>query len=185
MLLWAMVLRNPWLLAVAIMSLLYSAGIAAWDEDRDLAARFGQSWRDYKGAVKGWRARWRPYHVGQPARLYIARTCCVCSEIRQWIEGSLSDRPRTDRRGDASRRLDPSPSLRPGGWDTCGRRRACVRTRSRALELCLGVLRIYLEAARGPSGLATPDGRFGLWSAIGFGDLRTASYRRQMSSSRS
>ncbi|HEY4049810.1 MAG TPA: methyltransferase [Acidobacteriaceae bacterium] len=84
--LWALLLRNPWLVLAAAMSTLYSAGIAHWDEDRDLAARFGEPWKHYRIAVPSWRLRWRPYHAGLPARLYIARTCGPCSEIRQWIE---------------------------------------------------------------------------------------------------
>jgi protein-S-isoprenylcysteine O-methyltransferase Ste14 len=86
MLLWALLLRNPWLVLAAVMSTLYSAGIAHWDEDRDLHARFQGLWQDYRKAVPGWRFRWCPYHAGAPARLYIARTCDSCSEIRRWIE---------------------------------------------------------------------------------------------------
>jgi len=86
MLLWALLLRNPWLVLAAVMATLYSAGIAHWDEERDLQVRFQESWRDYRGSVPGWRFLWRPYHAGAPARLYIARTCDACSEIRRWIE---------------------------------------------------------------------------------------------------
>ena len=86
MFLWALLLRNPWLIVAAAMSTLYSAGIAHWDEDRDLAVRFGDRWQQYRAAVPAWRLRWRPYHAGPPARLYIARTCDPCTEIRQWIE---------------------------------------------------------------------------------------------------
>lgn len=86
MLLWAWLLRNPWLVLAAAMSTLYSAGIAHWDEERDLQARFHESWQEYRVAVPGWRFRWRPYHAGPPARLYMARTCESCSEIRRWME---------------------------------------------------------------------------------------------------
>jgi protein-S-isoprenylcysteine O-methyltransferase Ste14 len=86
MLLWAALLRNPWLVLGAAMSVLYSAGLARWDEERDLAARFGEPWQHYRTAVPVWRLRWRPYHAGSPARLYIARFCDPCSEVRQWIE---------------------------------------------------------------------------------------------------
>jgi protein-S-isoprenylcysteine O-methyltransferase Ste14 len=86
MLLWALLLRNPWLVLAAAMSTFYSAGIAHWDEDHDLAARFRESWQHYRTAVPAWRFRWRPYHAGLPARLYFARSCDPCSEIRRWIE---------------------------------------------------------------------------------------------------
>ncbi len=86
MLLWAAMLHNLWVLLAACMSILYSAGIAEWDEGRDLVDRFGDNWRRYHDAVPGWRVRWLPYHSGAPARLYIARTCGPCSELRTWIE---------------------------------------------------------------------------------------------------
>jgi protein-S-isoprenylcysteine O-methyltransferase Ste14 len=86
LLLWALLLRNPWLVVAAAMSTLYSAGIAHWDEERDLQARFQGQWENYRGGVPSWRFRWRPYHAGPPARLYIARTCESCSEIRRWME---------------------------------------------------------------------------------------------------
>jgi protein-S-isoprenylcysteine O-methyltransferase Ste14 len=86
MLLWACLLRSPWLVLAALLSTLYSVGIAHWDEDIDLTARFGECWRQYRAAVPAWRLKWRPYHSGPPARLYIARNCGPCSDIRRWIE---------------------------------------------------------------------------------------------------
>jgi protein-S-isoprenylcysteine O-methyltransferase Ste14 len=86
MLLWAAVLRSPWLVVAAVVAALYSAGIAHWDEERDLADRFGDPWRSYRKFVPNWRLRWRPYHHGPDATLYIARSCGPCSEIRRWIE---------------------------------------------------------------------------------------------------
>jgi protein-S-isoprenylcysteine O-methyltransferase Ste14 len=85
MLLWAAILRNAWLLIPALVSIVYSAGIADWDEAADLAERFGQPWRAYRGQVRNWLPRWRPYHAGPPARLYIAATCGPCTEVRAWI----------------------------------------------------------------------------------------------------
>jgi len=83
---WALTLRNAWLLGAAAIALAYSAGIAAWDEGQDLEARFGDAWTAYRRAVKNWLPRWRPYHAGPPARLYIAAACEPCSELRMWIE---------------------------------------------------------------------------------------------------
>jgi protein-S-isoprenylcysteine O-methyltransferase Ste14 len=86
MFLWAVLLRNPWFVLAAVVSAVYSAGIAHWDEGRDLVERFGERWQHYRAEVPEWRLRWRPYHAGPPARLYIARTCGPCREIRDWIE---------------------------------------------------------------------------------------------------
>jgi hypothetical protein len=86
MLVWAAMLRNAWLLAPPIVAIVYSAGIAAWDEGDDLGRRFGQPWLFYRMFVRNWRPRWRPYHAGQQARLYIASSCGPCSQVRAWIE---------------------------------------------------------------------------------------------------
>jgi protein-S-isoprenylcysteine O-methyltransferase Ste14 len=87
--LWSLILRNPWLILAAAVSTIYSAGIAHWDEERDLAARYGTAWQYYRAAVPVWRLRWRPFHAAPPvqtARLYIAATCGPCRAVRQWIE---------------------------------------------------------------------------------------------------
>jgi len=86
MLLWAGMLHNVWLLLAAVTSIVYSAGIANWDEGGDLTSRFGVDWQHYREAVPAWRVRWRPYIGGAPARLYIASTCGPCSQLRRWIE---------------------------------------------------------------------------------------------------
>lgn len=86
MLAWAALLRNGWLAAAGAVSITYSAGIAEWDERQDLEERFGEAWKKYRASVRNWRLRWRPYHAGQPARLYMAATCGPCSELRRWIE---------------------------------------------------------------------------------------------------
>jgi protein-S-isoprenylcysteine O-methyltransferase Ste14 len=82
----ALLLRNGWLLLAAAISLIYSAGIAEWDEHQDLAARFGADWRQYRKRVRSWLLRWRPYHLGAPAQIYVAASCGPCSELRSWIE---------------------------------------------------------------------------------------------------
>jgi hypothetical protein len=86
MLLWAALLGNPWLLLAPAVSVVYSAGIARWDERADLAARFGNPWREYRREVRDWLPLLTPYHQGAPARLYIAVTCGPCSELQRWIE---------------------------------------------------------------------------------------------------
>ena len=83
---WAGMLRNGWLVVSTILSVAYSAGIANWDEKDDLRQRFGEEWLDYRSVVRNWFPRWKPYHSGPPARLYIARTCEPCSRIGAWLQ---------------------------------------------------------------------------------------------------
>jgi protein-S-isoprenylcysteine O-methyltransferase Ste14 len=83
---WAGLLHNGWLVSAAAMSAIYSAGIADWDERRDLRLRFGDQWQEYRAQVRNWFPRWRPFHTGTPATLYIAASCSPCSELRQWLE---------------------------------------------------------------------------------------------------
>jgi protein-S-isoprenylcysteine O-methyltransferase Ste14 len=80
---WAGMLRSGWM---AVAAVVYSAGIAEWDEGQDLAERFGAEWREYRSAVRNWWPRWRPYCAGGAARIYIAASCGPCSELRMWLE---------------------------------------------------------------------------------------------------
>jgi protein-S-isoprenylcysteine O-methyltransferase Ste14 len=89
MLLWAALLRNGWLLLAALLAIVYSAGIAEWDEGQDLANRFGLQWRQYRAQVRSWIPRWTPYHAGPPARLYVAATCSPCTELRAWLQARI------------------------------------------------------------------------------------------------
>jgi protein-S-isoprenylcysteine O-methyltransferase Ste14 len=82
---WAAVLRNSWLLLIPLTCVVYSAGIARWDEGEDMDSRFGESWRRYRAHVRDWIPRWRPHHVGNPAQLYMAAGCAPCSELWRWI----------------------------------------------------------------------------------------------------
>ena len=86
MLLWAGMLGSAWLLIPAAICVVYSAGLAEWDESDDLAQRFGDKWLDYRHEVKNWRPRWIPFVAGPVSTLYIARTCGPCSEVRSWFE---------------------------------------------------------------------------------------------------
>jgi len=85
-LLWALLLRCPWLLLEPAIAVVYSAGIARWDERQDLAARFGEPWRKYRREVHDWLPRLRPHHAGPPARLYMATACAPCNQLQRWIE---------------------------------------------------------------------------------------------------
>jgi hypothetical protein len=77
------------------MAIIYSAGIAAWDEGRDLRARFGDRWIAYRREVRPWWPRWRPFteadSVSGPGsrpypRLYVAASCGQCSTIGRWLQ---------------------------------------------------------------------------------------------------
>jgi protein-S-isoprenylcysteine O-methyltransferase Ste14 len=83
---WAVLTGAGWLLAAAAMSVVYAAGLAAWDEGEDLRARFGGRWDAYRAAVRAWLPRWRPWHPSldggeEPARLYVSAGCGTCSEM--------------------------------------------------------------------------------------------------------
>jgi protein-S-isoprenylcysteine O-methyltransferase Ste14 len=86
MLLWAALLRSGWMAAAAGMSVVYSAGLAEWDEAEELKHRFGEEWMSYRSHVRNWWPRWRPYYAGAASRLYMAETCGPCSELRSWLE---------------------------------------------------------------------------------------------------
>ena len=83
----ALVLRSPWVGAAAFMAWAFGAGLAAWDERRDMPARFGSAWQEYHRAVRAWVPRWRPWRPGSlpPARLYVAAGCDICSQLGAWI----------------------------------------------------------------------------------------------------
>ena len=81
-------LHNWWIAGASVMVVIYGSGFAAWDEERDLAGRFGDRWKAYRREVHNWRPRWRPYVAedAEPARLYVAFTCGKCSEVGAWVQ---------------------------------------------------------------------------------------------------
>jgi protein-S-isoprenylcysteine O-methyltransferase Ste14 len=78
-------LKLPWLLLGSLVSIVYSAGLAHWDEDSDLRERYGQSFLDYRRQVRNWLPRWRPA-VSQPARIYLAEDCFKCSQMAAFLK---------------------------------------------------------------------------------------------------
>ena len=100
----AIMLRSLWLVAAAVMSAVYSAGLAHWHEEAELAQRFSPSangdageessataqsqvnWTTYRAAVPIWKVRWRPFTAGPPAVLYVAATCQTCRGVRAFLE---------------------------------------------------------------------------------------------------
>jgi protein-S-isoprenylcysteine O-methyltransferase Ste14 len=85
MLAWAALLQSGWMALGAAVSLIYSAGIAEWDEAQDLRRRFGEPWVMYRSEVRNWLPGWRPYAGASQARLYIAESCAPCSEVWLWL----------------------------------------------------------------------------------------------------
>jgi protein-S-isoprenylcysteine O-methyltransferase Ste14 len=85
---WGLLLKNPWLAASGLMALIYSSGLARWNEGDEMRERFGASWPRYRSDVKDWKLRWRPWHDPQNPmpRLYVAESCGPCSEVRRWFE---------------------------------------------------------------------------------------------------
>ena len=82
---WAILLRHYWLFLAPAVSLIYSAGIAEWDEGQDMTSRFGKAWLAYRSSVRNWFPRWRPSCHGERGRLYIAASCAPCSAVWRWI----------------------------------------------------------------------------------------------------
>ena len=138
MLAWAALLQNVWMAVAALISLVYSAGIAEWDEGQDLSRRFGEDWLVYRSYVRSWRFRWRPFHAGAAPHLYIAATCQPCSELRRWLE---KRRPLGLAILDAEtlpQGFDYSNALRSARWQCTGKRCTCFRTRFGASESGMG-----------------------------------------------
>lgn len=76
---------SPQLLGGAAVGFAYSAGLAAWHEGGQLRQRYGDRWSEYTSNVSTWLPRWRPWADGAPARIHVAQTCGMCSEVGLWI----------------------------------------------------------------------------------------------------
>jgi protein-S-isoprenylcysteine O-methyltransferase Ste14 len=87
---WGALTGRPWVIAVGAMSAVYSAGIAGWDEEEDMPRRFGERWAAYRGGVRAWLPRWRPWHPSldgeAPDVLYVSAECGKCSELGRMVE---------------------------------------------------------------------------------------------------
>ena len=81
------VLGNAWVSIAGAMTGCYSAGLAAWLEDGELRERYGEDWTAYERGVRRWVPRVRPWYRAdrEPARLYVAATCGMCSEVAHWF----------------------------------------------------------------------------------------------------
>jgi protein-S-isoprenylcysteine O-methyltransferase Ste14 len=81
------VMQNPWVAAAGVMGHIYSVGLAGWDEDTDLSARFGAAWTAYRRRVRSWVPRWRPWYLIEDpiATLYVSEDCNMCREVSAWF----------------------------------------------------------------------------------------------------
>jgi protein-S-isoprenylcysteine O-methyltransferase Ste14 len=69
------------LAAAAVSGVAFSVALAAPHEHADLARRFGAGWRAYRGEVRDWWPRLRPYHAGVPAVVWLDADCGPCSAV--------------------------------------------------------------------------------------------------------
>lgn len=88
---WGALTGHPWVIAIGAMSVVYSAGIAGWDEAEDMVRRFGEPWAAYRRGVRPWLPRWRPWHPSldgdeKPDVLYVSAECGRCSELGRLVE---------------------------------------------------------------------------------------------------
>lgn len=83
---WGVLLASPAVVAAAAGAAVFSAGLAAWSEDVELAGRFGDGWSAYRSRVRVWLPRWRPMLTAGPATVYVARTCEPCNEVGGFLE---------------------------------------------------------------------------------------------------
>jgi protein-S-isoprenylcysteine O-methyltransferase Ste14 len=87
---WGATTGRPWVIAIGAMSVVYSAGIAGWDEAGDMETRFGEPWAAYRRGVRAWLPRWRPWHPSldgeAPDVLYVSAECGRCSELGRMVE---------------------------------------------------------------------------------------------------
>lgn len=81
---WGLLLASAAVVAAAAMGAAFSAGIAAWTEDAELAERAGAGWRTYRRQVRLWLPCWRS-DVHPPAVVYAATGCKPCSAVGNFI----------------------------------------------------------------------------------------------------
>lgn len=77
-------LDSAWIAGASGMTIAYGMGLAGWHEDKQLVARFGDAWIEYRRQVPRWRPRWRPF-TSSHARLYVAESCSMCSTVGAWL----------------------------------------------------------------------------------------------------
>jgi len=96
---WGLFWWHPWMLAAALLGLLYSIIVASPREDKEMVERFPGAWLCYRQQVRRWWPRWNPY-VGSwgaypspgvcGARLYLRLECEPCSQLARWLRQRTS-----------------------------------------------------------------------------------------------
>jgi protein-S-isoprenylcysteine O-methyltransferase Ste14 len=85
----AVILYDWHLLLACFLTIAYSAGLASWDEGRDLQQRHGRPFVEYRRHVRDWLPRWRPYVAADTpttnAKIYFAGECGKCSELAAFV----------------------------------------------------------------------------------------------------
>ena len=100
---WGLFLANAGVVAAGVMAAVFSAGLAALNEHRDLDRRFTSEWRTYRQHVRLWLPRWRPYarDADAAATLDVATTCAPCTEVGDFFTArrpvALMRRPAEER----------------------------------------------------------------------------------------
>lgn len=80
----AVTFAEPLLLLGAVVTVVYSAGLAAWHEGSQMEEAFGERWTAYEAQVPVWVPRWRPLD-GPPASLFVAADCTMCTGLGRWL----------------------------------------------------------------------------------------------------
>lgn len=90
LLVWGWMLGSWFVVGLALLAVVYSAGLARWSEGADLEQRFGEKWVDYDKQISAWKFRLTPVWVipknGENARIYIDADCVVCQPLAVWIQ---------------------------------------------------------------------------------------------------
>ncbi|MBW3595316.1 MAG: isoprenylcysteine carboxylmethyltransferase family protein, partial [Actinobacteria bacterium] len=107
---------TAWMVAGAAIAVAYSAGLAEWHENLEMAERFGAQWDEYRGRVRAWVPRWRPA-LQDEATLRVAFSCGVCSSVGRWFSTrspvGLAIAPAEDAPGPTLRRVTYVPAAGP------------------------------------------------------------------------
>src|SRR5690606_31158762 len=115
-------------LAAAVVATAFATAVAGPHERHDLARRHGAAWLAYRGHVRDWWPRWRPYTPAS-ATLLLADSCDVCAAtavtVRRLDPASLRILPAEEHAAELTRACYEGPD---------GHRAVGVAAIARALE---------------------------------------------------
>ncbi|RGC68519.1 hypothetical protein C5N14_13445 [Micromonospora sp. MW-13] len=63
----------------------FAAAVAGPHEEHDLAGRYPEGWRAYRGRIRNWWPRWRPYSSGPDAVLWLDDGCGPCAAVWRFL----------------------------------------------------------------------------------------------------